>query len=166
MTGQRAQTISAIKVSEIKFGVNIQMPIRQVLKTSKVGKDIPILLLTPYKLNNKLCVVSALNCYLEKTKLLRKTDNLWISFTKPHGEITTQTLSRWLTLALKLADIDCTKFRGHSYRHVSTSRAMNKGVSADVIYKNAGWSERSKVFAKYYNKPLDNSDAFANAIIN
>ena len=44
-------------------------------------------------------------------------------------------------------------FTGYSVKHATTSKAYSKGVSIERIKKAAGWTEKSKTFAKYYKKP-------------
>jgi site-specific recombinase XerD len=103
--------------------------------------------------------------YMKRTVSLRKCDQLLISHCTPFGEVTTQTVSRWLSVVLKLAGIDTLQFKGHSFRHASTSTACAKGVSLDVIFKQAGWSEKSKVFAKFYNKPIEDRGEYSSKVL-
>jgi hypothetical protein len=70
---------------------------------------------------------------------------------------------------LKLADIDTTIYKSHSFRHASTSKAHRSGVKVSTIYENAGWSDKSKIFYKFYNKPLPNNnqtDSFGKTVLN
>jgi len=66
---------------------------------------------------------------------------------------------------LNLAGIDDSVYKGHSYRHASTSCAKEKGLNIDVILKQAGWSEKSKVFAKFYDKPIVNKTSFGTTVL-
>ena len=68
---------------------------------------------------------------------------------------------------LKESGVDTSIFSAHSTRHASTSKVNNKGVSVDVIKKTAGWSEKSRVFAEFYNQTIVSNDehVFAKAII-
>ena len=75
-------------------------------------------MLTQYTPDQRLCVVASLREYLKRTKTLRN-NQLLISYPKPHKGVTTDTISRWLKLVLKLAGIDTAKFNGYSTRAAS-----------------------------------------------
>lgn len=79
---------------------------------------------------------------------------LFISIKKPHKEVSSQTLSRWIKKTLSDSGIDTTTFDAYSTRHASTSSAKRNGISIDVIKKAAGWTESSKTFALFYNRSL------------
>ncbi|ODM93263.1 hypothetical protein Ocin01_13420 [Orchesella cincta] len=102
---------------------------------------------------------------LDRTKTKRNCNQFFVSFTSPFKPVSTQTISRWLVLVLKQSGIDISVYKGHSYRHAATSKAHSVGVNTDCIYRSAGWSTKSKMFAKFYNRPLSNDSNFANAIL-
>ena len=165
VTAQRSQTLFSINVSNILFGDVVKIRINTQLKTFRPGQVQPMLVLKPYFVNEKLCVVSCLKEYLTRTRVLRKKeDKLFVSYSSPHKYVSTQTLSRWLCRILSKAGIDTNEFKGHSFRHVATSKAAEKGIPIDTILKKAGWCAGSKVFAKYYNKPI-REDNFAHAVL-
>ena len=58
---------------------------------------------------------------------------------------------------LQECGIDTHEFTAHSTRHAATSAAFKKVVSVDVIRSTAGWTNESKVFAKFYNTPICSS---------
>ena len=70
---------------------------------------------------------------------------------KPHAEISTQTVSRWLRNALTGAAIDV-GFPGHSTRGAATSAAAEAGLSLDIIMAAADWAS-SATFEQFYHKP-------------
>ena len=70
-TAQRVQTLCAIKLSNIKGESTKEIFISSTLKTSKLSKPQPCLLLSTYKKNPKLCVVSCLKEYINRTSSLR-----------------------------------------------------------------------------------------------
>ena len=74
-----------------------------------------------------------------------------MSYIKPHGEITKDTISRWLRTVMYNSGIDCDKFKVHS--STSTSKVKLNFVPVDKIISVAGWSNK-KMFATYYNKPI------------
>ena len=99
-------------------------------------------------------VVHHLGEYLERTRLLRgDCKQLLISFQKPHGAVSTDTISRWLKLVLKQAGIDINMFKAHSTRAASTSAAASGNVPLSTIMASAGWSN-ANTFSKFYNKPV------------
>lgn len=164
-TGHRVQTIHCIQLSYICFissGIRIIIP--DIIKTSKPSTLQPSFNLDYYTPNPNICVVTTLKYYLDMTKSLRTTQKLFVIITKPYKEASKDTLARWLKLMLSLSNID-KSFTAHSYRHASTSKAKNLGVNIDVIFKNAGWSNRSQMFAKFYDKPIINSNSFSSSIL-
>ena len=66
--------------------------------------------------------------------------------------VSSQTISRWLKIVLRKSGI--TEFTGHSTRHAATSKALQEGLTIDAIRNAAGWSERSKTFHFFYNRPI------------
>jgi len=164
-TGQRVQTLSRIKLSNIVWDSNVQIVITDILKTTTVVKSNPVLLLPPYH-DKELCPVSCLKQYVTRTKETRnEIDELFLSLSKPFKAVTSQTISRWLVIVLKLAGINVDKFHAHSFRHASTSKASRAGVNVDTIMKRVGWTPGSKMFAKVYNRPISEEDKFANAVL-
>lgn len=166
ITSQRVQTFEKLLISNIRWTDPVQIKITNILKTTKICNPNPILVLPPYQCSN-LCPVVTLRCYIDRTKCVRKNhDELLLSYNSPHKPVGSQTISRWLCKVLDKAGIDTGVFSGHSFRHASTSKAASQGVTTDVIFKNVGWSEKSGTFARYYKKPIVNSDIFANAVLN
>lgn len=153
-TGHRVQTIHCIQLPYLIFtptGLLIKIP--DLLKTSRLSQNQPTLSFEYYHNNLNLCVITTLKHYLKVTKSIRPSQKLFICFVKPHKPATKDTIARWLKLMLKLAGID-DNFKAHSFRHASTSKAKSIGISVDVIFKNAGWSNNSLMFAKFYNKTI------------
>lgn len=169
VTGQRMQTLSLINVKNIVVTEDlIEVKIPENIKTSKPGKNQPVLILPFYKENRNICPANTLQYYLERTKDLRKnTSCLFISYKKPYKKASTQTLSRWVKDTLQESGIDTNIFSAHSTRHATTSAAKRKGVNIDVIRKSAGWTEKSTTFTKFYDKPLvQDPRVFGQAILN
>lgn len=166
-TGQRLQTMAHIEIVNIvsdSKGITIRITKR--IKTSGLNKLQPTLLLPFFKEDPSICVAKTMLTYLDKTKNLRKNNasNLFISFKKPHQNATSQTLSRWIKRTLEKSGIDTSIFSPHSTRHASTSAAARKGVNMDVIRLTAGWSDNSKTFANFYQRPLKPTNNFLHAV--
>lgn len=155
-TAQRVQTLSLIKISNIvKTKTGIRIRITDQIKTSRVGAPQPCFTL-PFFANRKTaCVASILMSYIKRTKKIRgETDHLLITFKKPFHRATSQSISRWIRQCLLAAGVN-EQFTAHSTRHAATSSAEVRGVDLAIIKSTAGWSERSKVFAKFYKRPID-----------
>nr|CAH7744532.1 unnamed protein product [Callosobruchus chinensis]CAH7758162.1 unnamed protein product [Callosobruchus chinensis]CAH7759504.1 unnamed protein product [Callosobruchus chinensis] len=105
-----------------------------------------------YCIDNNLEIFSV----TQKTEQLRnsQTNNLLITFKKPYKNASSQSISRWVKCMLKLCGIDTDIFTAHSTRHAATSAAALKGISIDTIRCSAGWSEKSQVFGRFYNRPI------------
>lgn len=161
-TGQRVQTISKINTKNITHteeGFTIQ--ITDILKTSHYNKQQPMLKIKNFLDHPELCVANTLDKYLEVSKPFRNGEEyLFLTFRKPYHKASTQSISRWVKDVLKASGIDTTKFKAHSTRHASTSAAYRSGVNIDTIKDLAGWSKKSQMFAKFYNRPLQNDVNF------
>lgn len=164
-TAQRVQSLAAINIKNITWGNPTQIKLSDNLKCTSISRPNPVLIVNEFKQNNKLCVLSCLKVYLNRTNSLRKSDNLFISITKPYCKVTPATLSRWLKIGLSLAGVDISIFKGHSFRHAATSKAAGCGVSVDCILSRVGWSAKCQTFAKFYNRPVDNRIQFGESIL-
>ena len=167
-TAQRAQSLSKIKVTYInilKDSIEINIP--DIIKTSAPGAYQPSLSLPFLDANKDLCVARTILLYLEGTKSVReKCEQLFISTKKPHHEVSTQTISRWVKQCLMNSGIDTNVFKAHSTRHAATSAASERGLDFDTIRRSAGWTEQSKSFARFYKRPIINdSHVFAKSVL-
>jgi len=166
ISAQRVQTLKAIKLSSVKSSEDIiEIFISTNVKTSKPGRSQPCILLVKYPHDEKLCVVATFLEYLLRTESYRLHDQLLLSLEAPHNEVTTQTISRWLKQLLAEANVDVSMYKAHSFRHASTSKAYQEGVSADVIFAVAGWTPSSKTFARFYNKKIDERCTYATDVL-
>lgn len=155
-TAHRVQTMSLIKLSNIVISESgVKIMITEHIKTSRVGATQPVFILPFLNSRKSVCVARVLIFYIKQTKDLRdNTDNLFITFKKPHHEATSQSISRWIKMCLISAGID-KRFTAHSTRHAATSAADMKGLDVNIIKSTAGWSEQSKTFAKFYKRPIE-----------
>lgn len=156
-SGQRTQTLSLIKVCDIKsFNDKIIITITSIIKTSGIGRAQPVIALPFFTINQNICPAKTLQSYLNRTVNLRNDSNgrLLLTIKKPHRAATSQSIGRWLKQTLCDSGIDTTIFTAHSTRHASTSAAARSGISVELIRKSAGWSDRSTVFGNFYNRPI------------
>ena len=121
------------------------------MKTTKPGFHQSPIAFSEYSSNRKICIVTKITHYLEIKKDF--TDQLNISYKKPHKAVTTSTISRWCKVMLGKARIDIEKYSSHSTRSASTSKAKIKGLPLSEMNKAAGWKEIS-TFRGFYNKPI------------
>ncbi|KYM99629.1 hypothetical protein ALC62_09631, partial [Cyphomyrmex costatus] len=166
-SGQRAQTFSSIRLSQISLNEKLIIRIPDRIKTSAPGRYQPLLCFSRFASHENLCIVRLIEHYIDRTKNLRPLtcDFLFISLSKPFKAVTSQTISRWIKQALKECGVNTAMFSAHSTRHASTSRAAERGVALDLIKRAAGWSGESQVFAKFYNRPIINPNDFSEAIL-
>jgi MarR-like DNA-binding transcriptional regulator SgrR of sgrS sRNA len=140
--------------------------IEKLLKTSKPGKHLSRIELLAYSPEKALCIVEYLKLYLERTESLRENNTqLLISYQKPYGPVTTDTIARWIKQVLAEAGIDTSIFTAHSTRAASTSAAKTKQIPIDTILTAAGWSNES-TFARFYNKPIRDDDNYGHRLLN
>lgn len=168
ITAHRAQTISKIKISNIVCKTDsLEIKIPDAIKTSGPGRYQPLLII-PKNVNNPTsCVAKCILEYISNTKEIRgDEEKLFISVRKPFKVISSQTVSKWIKQVLFKSGVDVSVFSAHSTRHASTSAALAKGVDISTIRSTANWSENSKVFANFYNRPITRSrEEFARAIL-
>lgn len=168
VTAHRVQTLSKIEIKNIIFDSKcISIKISDMIKTSRPNSHQPLLKLPYYNEKPQICPARTLMCYKNQTNLLRRSDNLFISYRKPHAKVTSQTLSHWIKDVLHKSGIDTSIYSSHSTRHASTSKAKAVGVNVDIIRKTAGWSTSSSVFARFYNRDIlvNQDDSFARSIL-
>ncbi|KAL0821475.1 hypothetical protein ABMA28_004945 [Loxostege sticticalis] len=161
VTGHRVQTLSKIKIDNLVIlHKQIVIKIPDLIKTSRPGSNQPTLHLPYFENRVSICPAHTLNSYINKTKEIRKSNNLFISFRSPHKPVCSQTLSRWIKSTLQDSGIDVSIFSAHSTRHAATSLAHRDGVNIDLIRKTAGWSGNSTVFAQFYNRPVVSNEDY------
>ena len=155
LSGQRCQTLHALNTSNMKVYDNkIVFIVSDLLKSSKPGKQCTTLEFVSYDKDPRLCLVSYLTEYLDRTAEMRQDhQKLLVSYQKPHKAISKDTVGRCLKQELKLAGIDTSTFGAHSTRAASTSAAKANHVSITTIMESAGWSSEN-TFMKFYNKSI------------
>ena len=98
--------------------------------------------------DENLCVVRHVRKYIDMTKEIRNDDSFFISFQKPHKNVSTETISCWIRL--KQCGVDTEKFKAHSTRSASASAELSQGAPVDAIMGRVSWSPE-RTFAKFYN---------------
>lgn len=155
ITGHRGQTVLALSLDKIEISnEEITFELTKLLKSNRVGDPLSSVTLTAFHENKKLCVVRAIKAYISCTKDLRKNNQLLVSYIRPHGPISRDSLSRWTLRILAAAGIDTKRYAPHSTRGAVASKARGLGISIKTILANAGW-KTALSFAKHYNKKLE-----------
>ena len=151
-SGQRAQTLSKLKLSDLKLSASKAVfHISEPLKTKTKGSAIVSFQAYPEK---ELCVVELISNYIRLTSEIRGgEDQLLLSFQKPHKAISVDTVRRYLLTVLDLAGIDTNIYKPHSTRAAATSKAKSKNVPIDLILQAGMWTNET-TFSKFYDKPI------------
>lgn len=151
-SGQRAQTLAAMNLDMLYYSSqgNMVFTFEKILKTSRPGFK-TLLEVSKFEKDSKICPLGCLKKYIEQTKDLRKTRQLFISFRKPHNGITSQTISRWIVTCLREANVPQI-FSGHSTRSAASSKAALT-VDSNTILSSIGWANEN-TFATYYKRDI------------
>ena len=89
-----------------------------------------------YPQNPKLCVVQAINCYLQVLQKWRDKNGqkqLLLSTSEPHQEVQKSSVADWIKTLLRLVGVDTSLFNAHSTRSASTSKTEVKGLTTEDI---------------------------------
>ncbi len=104
-----------------------------------------------------LCPVHALRVYVERTRQLRLSEQLFICFGGRNKgmPVSKQRLSHWIVDAIALAyssqNVECpTGLRAHSTRGIASSYAWANGIPIEDICSAAWWASQN-TFARFYN---------------
>ena len=162
-TGQRCQTLASLDTQTMtKTAEQFVFRLTDHMKQNRPGHVLSTVHVRRYH-QADLCVYQTLEHYLARTSTLRSSSKLFVSVVKPHGAVTTSTVSRWIKTLLSLSGIDTTKFQAHSTRVAVASKA-SASLPTDVILKHVGWASDC-VFRKYYDKPIRQDDLFASTVL-
>jgi hypothetical protein len=105
---------------------------------------------------NRMCPVRALDAYVHRAALWRRTDQLLVCYGPPKRGLpaSKQSLSRWIVDAIQMAYESSglpspLGVRAHSTRSVAASQALLAGVPIQDICDAAGWST-PLTFVRFY----------------
>ena len=164
-SGQRCQVLVSMDIKSMKKADDYYLfDINKHMKQNRPGYTFSSIYVRKYQ-QQELCVYRTLESYLIRTLPLRQegSTKLLVSYVKPYAPVGTSTVGRWIKNLLGLSGIDTTKFKAHSTRSASTSKA-SQTIPTDTILKYVGWSSDS-TFRKFYNRPVAADDAFQNAVL-
>ncbi|MCG7878914.1 MAG: hypothetical protein N0C90_21660, partial [Candidatus Thiodiazotropha endolucinida] len=109
----RSQSLHLLSIKDMRKGFSsYTLYYSGLLKQSKSGKNNPVAELRAFPPDRRLCVLFVLKEYLKRTEVLRR-DNmcLFISFVKPYGPVSKDTISRWLRAVMCNSGIDCSIYK-------------------------------------------------------
>ena len=166
LTGQRGQSLHLLDIRNVKVSSGkITFKFGDILKTSRPGYQQGEITVKAYAPDRRLCLMTVVKEYIEKTEHLRgDTTAMFISTIKPHKGVSRDTISRWFKVAMERAGLDMSIFTAHSVRSASTSAAGRAKVPLQTILNTAGWT-RHTTFSKYYEKPLQKTAMFGDAVL-
>ncbi len=165
LSGQRGQSIHVLDIRNLKLNKSVaQFQIGTLLKQSRPGSGIMELKFKAYAPDRRLCVVTALQAYIDRTTDVRgDCTQLLLTYRKPIHAASRDSIRRWTRAVLQEAGVDLSVFSPHSTRSASTSKVATK-LPLSTILTTAGWS-RESTFTKYYRKNVDTKCDFSNAIL-
>ena len=88
--------------------------------------------------------------YINRTKQIRKSEQLFVTHNAPHKAASVSTIARWIAQVIAFSG---QKGTGGSVRSVSSSYALAKGTSLEAVLCAGDWS-RVATFKKFYYKPV------------
>ena len=93
--------------------------------------------------------------YLSRTEKLRgNCTSLFISYVKPFGPVSRETISRWLKTVMTRSRIYRKSYSSHSIRSAVVYVAYQNAIPVEKITQRTGWTN-ARTVAKYYKKPID-----------
>ncbi len=112
---------------------------------------------------NLLCPVRALDAYVHRAALWRKTEQLFICFGPPNkgSPASKQRMSKWVVEAISLVYKSAGQpspmaVLSHSTRSMAASKALISGVALQEVCDAAGWSSHH-TFIRLYSLDLDST---------
>ena len=160
----RAQTLVAMNIDCMKlYSDKIIFVFDSMLKTSRPGRSFQLELC--HFEEEELCVMHTVLFYLETTKDVRKSKQLFVSFCS-YNAVSSSSVARWLKTVLHLSGIDISMFKAHSFRGAAASAAFHKGCSVQQILKTGDWSS-VRNFYKFYLRGVQSNDdiSFSEAVL-
>ena len=123
LSGQRCQTIYNFSLDNMSIeDSKVTFVITEKLKHTQAGRHQPPLEFLAYPIDQKLCIVTHLKVYLDKTKSLRNDEKqLFISCIRPHKAVSCETISQWIKNFMTVAGIDTSVYKSHTTRAASAS---------------------------------------------
>ena len=163
--GQRCQTIHLVDILDIVSTTGkCIIPIYSVIKQTKKGRHMHPMEFRPYPTEEKLCFINNLEVYLIKTREVRRSSKLFLSYQKPYNPISKDTITRWVNETLQEAGVDMSKYVTHSCRAAASSSLSSKKVPIRRITEACGWASE-ETFRRHYKKKVVRETTVAEALL-
>ena len=164
LAGQRGQTVHLYDVRNMTLSYShVTFRLGDPVKQTVPGRHLGEVAYTAYAPNRRLCVVTVLKEYLQRTLNRRGTcTRLLLTHTGVGRPASRGSIRRWTKEVLIRAGIDMSIFKPHSTRSASTSKVVSR-LPLQTILKTAGWS-RASTFRKYYEKRVDTKFDFCGTV--
>ncbi len=159
LSGQRGQTLQLLNPNFMTRGDTVvSFRINKDLKTSRPGKHLNEIKFLAYPQDPRICVVTHINNYLDRTNGFRgrvepEDEQFFVTYGAPHNPASRASIRRWTTDILRDAGIDLSIFKPHSTRGAATSAADIANVPLDTILSTGGWSNPN-TFTRFYKLPV------------
>ena len=164
LTGQRGQSLHLLDIRNVNITKNhVKIRFGDILKTTRPGFQQKEITIKAYAPDRRLCIVTVLTEYLERTKNLRQGTGIFIRTQKPFSGVSRDTISRWAKVVMQKSGLDLAIFTPHTVRAASTSAAFRAKIPLLSILETAGWS-KDNTFRKYYQKPVNDGKALDEVI--
>ena len=166
LSGQRCQTLHVLTIDNmILVADKCTFYVMEKVKQTRVGTHVKPLEFLKYSPEPQLCVVTHLLEYVKRTACYRNDQKqLLLSYVKPYGPVSKDTISRWIRSVLSSVGLDVTKFKSHSVRAASTSFLASNNCKITDIMLSAGWSNE-QTFQRFYNKPSEETFNFGDSVL-
>ena len=160
---KRVSELAALSIQNLQKGRDRWVFHLGMTKNRRMGGASHSATYERFKTDVNICPISTLETYLEKTDRADRSDRVLLSFTRPFGPVTSQTISRWLKSII--SDAGFPSFGAHSTRAASTSTAKAAGISSAQILEAANWAPNGSTFERYYHKGDTVGPSFQSAVL-
>ena len=155
-SSHRCQTLNSLPIEHMDTNIQqVTFYIPKVIKKATTMFHPKPIILQAFPADERICPVRNIVEYIKASEKFRKSKILLLSCYS-HEPIETQTISRYVKLALKAAGINIKIFTAHSTRHTSSADKFMKRLSLNDIIKKGGWKS-SSLFRRFYNLPVINN---------
>lgn len=157
-SAQRGQTLAALDTECMTVSNDmLKFIVCDRLKITRPGYTSVTVSIPAIAEDIAVCPKASVTEYISRTRDIRSSSKLFISFIRPYKHVTVETISRWIKSVLSLAGIDTGIFKAHSVRGAATTAAYDKGVPIQQILSLANWSNET-TFRKYYLRSSRHDD--------
>ena len=111
------------------------------------------------------CPVRALKWYLDRTRRLRSSQQLFVQSKRPHAGVTRATISRWIADLIKEVVADPEGIRAHDVRGQAASKAWFAHVPLEEIMRAATWKTPTTFVSTYMVDTVSAERSFSRTVL-